>query len=176
MSWQQAWRRRDQGRVLLLDMRHMLGDWDSAGRRVAAQAAVRVLLHGRYRGLVWFRLSQLLPDALSAWCASRCLRACGAELHPRARIAGGLELTHSTGVVVGSEVVAGAGLTLFQGVTLGHGRDRGAGMPQLGRRVTVYAGASLLGPVRVGDDAVIGAGAVVLKDVPPGTTVTGTWR
>jgi serine acetyltransferase len=168
-------RHRDQLLVLVLDLRHMLADWDSSRRRILLRALPRVLVHGRYRGLVWFRLSQQLPQTAASWCASRCLRACGAEIHPLARIAGGLELVHTSGIVVGPEVVAGAGLTLYQGVTLGHGSSF-EGMPVLGRGVRVFAGATVLGPVVVGDGAQIGSGALVLVDVPAGRTVTGTWK
>jgi serine O-acetyltransferase len=168
-------RRRDQLAILLLDLRHMNADWDSSPRSVLLGSLPRVLVHGRYRGLVWYRLSQLLPQTPASWCASRCLRACGAEISPRARLGAGLELKHSAGIVVGPDVTAGSGLTLYQGVTLGHGKGED-GMPALGRRVTVYAGATILGPVTVGDGATIGAGALVLADVPEGQTVTGTWK
>ena len=66
-------------------------------------------------------------------------------------------------------------MVLYQGVTLGHGRT-GIGQPAIGNRVRIFAGAAVLGPIRIGDDAVIGANAVVLADVPAASVVTGVWR
>jgi serine O-acetyltransferase len=74
-------------------------------------------------------------------------------------------------VVIGHEVTAGSGLTLFQGVTLGHGSR--PGQPRLGDNVRLFAGAKVLGGVTLGDKAVIAAGAVVLHDVPAGHVAAG---
>ena len=157
------------------DLRHMLGAWNSRGLNLALRAAPHVLFHGRFRGLLYWRLSQRLPSPVAAWLSLRALRACGAELHPRAVIGPGLNLAHTTGIVVGHEVQAGRDLVLYQGVTLGHGRE-GAGQPRLGDGVRIFAGAMVLGPIVVGDGAVIGAGAIVLADVPPGAHVVGVWK
>lgn len=98
----------------------------------------------------------------------------GAELDGRAHIGPGLVLQHPVGVVVGHQVVAGANLHLFGGITLGWRRTRhGEGQPRLGDNVTVYANATVLGPVHIGDGAVIGPHALVLRDVAPGETVFG---
>jgi len=82
-----------------------------------------------------------------------------------------LHLPHPTGIVLHPEVEIGADCQLFQQVTLGTGPK--PGVPRLGNRVVVFAGAKILGGVRIGDDAVIGANAVVLEDVPPGATAVG---
>lgn len=139
------------------------------------RAAPRVLLQGRFRGLVLFRLSQRMPWPLALWLQSRVLRACGADLHPRCEIGPGLNLVHTTGTVIGHGVRAGRDLTLYQGVTLGHGRE-GVGQPNIGNRVRIFAGATVLGPVVIGDDAQIGAHALVLADVAAGAHVTGVWK
>lgn len=90
----------------------------------------------------------------------------GADIPANARIAGGLLLPHPNGVVVHPGAEIGPNCLLFQQVTLG-------GRPKLGGHVDVGAGAKILGAVTVGDHAVIGANAVVTKDVPAGATVAG---
>jgi serine O-acetyltransferase len=100
----------------------------------------------------------------------------GIEIHPGARIGRGFFIDHGSGVVIGETAVIGDGVTLFHQVTLGsvgwwHDRRRPAGSrrhPVVGDRVVIGAGATLLGPITVGDDAVIGAQALVMRDVPPG--------
>jgi serine O-acetyltransferase len=94
------------------------------------------------------------------------------ELRPTSTIGPGLVLKHTTGIVVGGEVVAGARLTLHQNVTLGDRRPYG-GQPRLGDDVTLGAGACVLGPVTVGDRVVVAANAVVLDDVPSDSVVGG---
>lgn len=94
----------------------------------------------------------------------------GADIPLNSQIAGGLQLPHPNGVVVhpGSEI--GPNCLLFQQVTLG---ARAGRAPRLGGNVVVGAGAKLLGGIRIGDDARIGANAVVLRDVPAGATSVG---
>ena len=98
----------------------------------------------------------------------------GIEIHPGATIGKGLFIDHGMGVVIGETTVIGENCTLYQGVTLGGtGKDRGKRHPTLGNRVTVGAGAKVLGPFTVGDNAKIAAGAVVLKEVPANATAVG---
>jgi len=134
------------------------------------------LLYPRIRAVVVYRLSAAAWERrwlrpLALWLQTRAIRSSGAEIHPAARIGPGLQLAHSVGIVIGHEVVAGRDLMLMQGVTLGH--RGGPGQPVLGDRVRLMAGCSVLGPVRIGDDAVVGAGAVVLDDVPAGHVAVG---
>ncbi len=170
---------RDALVVMTADLRHMTASWDASSRGVWEAALPRILVQGRFRTVLLFRLSALAHESgwrgLALWLQSRGQRATGAELHPAAKIGPGFSLAHGSGVVVGHQVRAGSGLVLFQGVTLGHGRD-GAGQPQLGDRVRIFAGAVVIGPVRVGDGAVIGANAVVIADVPAGARVVGVWK
>ncbi|MCF4119705.1 serine O-acetyltransferase [Antribacter sp. KLBMP9083] len=100
--------------------------------------------------------------------------ATGIEIHPGARIGHRLFIDHGMGVVIGETTVVGDDVMLFHGVTLG-GRSmrRGKRHPTLGDRVMVGAGAKVLGPVWIGDDAQVGANAVVVKDVPPGAVAVG---
>jgi len=95
---------------------------------------------------------------------------CGCEIPLNARIGGGLVMPHPNGIVINTDVVVGPNCLIFQQVTLG---SNGRGVPVLGGHVDVGAGAKILGPVRVGDHAVIGANAVVTSDVQPETTVVG---
>ncbi|MDQ6744708.1 MAG: serine O-acetyltransferase [Actinomycetota bacterium] len=112
----------------------------------------------------------MLPRAIAA--ASRSLT--GVEIHPAARVGDGFFVDHGMGVVVGETAEIGANVTLYQGVTLGGtGFARGKRHPTVQDNVTIGAGAALLGPITVGHGAKIGAGSVVIHDVPPNTTVVG---
>jgi serine O-acetyltransferase len=99
------------------------------------------------------------------------------QLSAAAEIGPGLYLPHTGTIVVGSGGVLGADCTLCHGVTIGHrggGRDSaGSGNPVFGDRVYIGPGSAIVGPISVGDDAVIGIGAVVIKSVPPRAVVAG---
>ncbi|HEX5418015.1 MAG TPA: serine O-acetyltransferase [Chloroflexota bacterium] len=100
--------------------------------------------------------------------------ATGIEIHPGARIGPGLFIDHGMGVVIGETSEVGRDVTLYQGVTLGGtGKERGKRHPTLGDRVMVGVGAKILGAVTIGEGAKIGAGAVVLSDVPAYATAVG---
>lgn len=96
----------------------------------------------------------------------------GAELHLNTQFSGGLMMTHPNGIVVHPEARIGPNCLLFQQVTLGMRTGR-TGLPVLGGGVEVGSGAKVLGPISVGDHAVIGANAVVLTDVPAGAAAVG---
>jgi serine O-acetyltransferase len=96
------------------------------------------------------------------------------EIHPGAEIGEGVFIDHGSGVVIGETSEIGDGCTIYQGVTLGgtslsHGKRH----PTLGRNVTVGVNSSVLGAIVIGDNAKIGGGSVVVKDVPPNATVVG---
>ena len=98
----------------------------------------------------------------------------GIEIHPAAKIGRRLFIDHGMGCVIGQTAEIGDDVTLYHGVTLGGvSLERKKRHPTLGNRVVVGAGAQVLGPVTVGDGALIGANAVVLADVPPGVTMVG---
>ena len=98
----------------------------------------------------------------------------GIEIHPGATIGERLFIDHGMGVVIGETAVIGDDVILYQGTTLGGtGKDVGKRHPTIGDHVMISCGARVLGPLKVGDYAKIGAGAVVLKDVPPYATVVG---
>ncbi len=98
----------------------------------------------------------------------------GIEIHPGAVIGRRCFIDHGMGVVIGETTEVGDDVTIYQGVTLGGtGKDTGKRHPTIGNRVVVSTGAKVLGPFKVGDDVKIGAGSVVLKEIPPSCTVVG---
>lgn len=98
----------------------------------------------------------------------------GIEIHPGATIGRGLVIDHGSGVVIGETAEIGDNCTLYQGVTLGGtGKDTGKRHPTLGNNVMVGAGAKVLGPFRIGDNAKIAAGAIVLEEIPANATAVG---
>ena len=98
----------------------------------------------------------------------------GIEIHPAAKIAGGVFIDHGEGVVIGETAEIEEGVVIYQGVTLGGtGKEKGKRHPTIKKGVMISAGAKILGGFTVGEYAKIGAGAVVLKEVPPYATVVG---
>jgi serine O-acetyltransferase len=98
----------------------------------------------------------------------------GIEIHPGAQIGRRFFIDHGMGVVIGETAIIGDDCLIYQGVTLGGtGKERGKRHPTLGNRVVVGTGAKVLGNIEIGDNVRIGAGSVVLKSVPPNSTVVG---
>jgi len=98
----------------------------------------------------------------------------GIEIHPGAEIGKGLFIDHGMGVVIGETTIIGNNVTLFQGVTLGGtGKERGKRHPTIGDNVVVGTGAKILGNIKIGDNVNVGANAVVIRGVPPNSTVVG---
>ncbi len=111
-----------------------------------------------------------LPRAISMF--ARFLT--GIEIHQGASVGHGFFIDHGMGVVIGETTEIGDNVTLFQGVTLGGtGKERGKRHPTIKDNVVIATGASVLGAITVGENARVGAGAVVLQDVPPNCTVVG---
>jgi len=148
-------------------------------RDPAARGTIEIMLS--YPGLhaIWmhrlaYYLHQkkvpLLPRLISMFARA----ATGIEIHQAARIGHGLFIDHGMGVVIGETAEVGENVTMYQGVTLGGtGKERGKRHPTIKDNVVIAAGASVLGPITVGEDSKVGAGAVVVKDVPPNCTVVG---
>ncbi len=98
----------------------------------------------------------------------------GIEIHQAARIGEGFFIDHGMGVVIGETTEIGKNVTLYQGVTLGGtGKEKGKRHPTIGDNVVISAGATVLGPIKIGENSRVGAGAVVIQDVPPNCTVVG---
>lgn len=148
-------------------------------RDPAATSKLEVILtYAGFHALLAYRISHnlksmgvpFLPRAISQlarWVT-------GVEIHPAAKIGTGFFIDHGMGVVIGETAEIGDYVTLFQGVTLGGtGKERGKRHPTLGNHVVVGAGAKILGGITIGDNVKIGANSVVLKNVPPNSTVIG---
>ncbi|MCI6606096.1 MAG: serine O-acetyltransferase [Clostridiales bacterium] len=145
----------------------------------AARSAMEILL--LYNGLhatIDYRIAhwllrhhcRFLARAVSQWSKLWT----GIEIHPGARIGKRLVIDHGTGIVIGETAEIGDDCLLYQGVTLGGtGKDVGKRHPTLGNNVMVGAGAKVLGPIHVGNNARIAANAVVLREVPDNATVVG---
>ena len=148
-------------------------------RDPAASSAVEVLLtYSGIHAVIVHRLSHSLylhGHKLTARIISQIMRGLtGIEIHPGAKIGKGLLIDHGSGVVIGETAEIGDYCLLYQGCTLGGtGKDHGKRHPTLGNNVMVGAGAKILGPFKVGDNAKIAANAVVLKEVPPNSTAVG---
>lgn len=98
----------------------------------------------------------------------------GIEIHPGAKIGRGFFIDHGMGVVIGETTEIGDNVTLYQGVTLGGtGKDKGKRHPTIKDNVIIGSGAKVLGPIVIGENSKVGAGAVVLHDVPANCTVVG---
>ena len=111
---------------------------------------------------------------LARWYSQRTARKTGIEIHPGAKIGKGLFIDHGNGVIIGETTIIGDNCTLYQGVTLGGtGKEHGKRHPTIGNNVMISAGAKVLGSFTIGDNSKIGAGSVVLDEVPPNSTVVG---
>lgn len=135
-------------------------------------------LYPGVRAVMWHRVAHFFYNHnlkfIARWISqrSRCLT--GIEIHPGAKIGKGLFIDHGMGVVIGETTVIGDNCTIYQGVTLGGtGKEKGKRHPTLGDNVMVGCGAKVLGPFTVGENSKIAAGAVVLSEVPPGSTCVG---
>lgn len=106
--------------------------------------------------------------------SQRAARKTGIEIHPGATIGRRFVIDHGTGIVIGETTEIGDDVLIYQGVTLGGtGKDTGKRHPTIGNNVMISSGAKVLGPFKVGDNSRIAAGAVVLDEVPPDSTVVG---
>ena len=147
---------------------------DPAARSVAEVLLLYNGLHATidYRIAHWLHIHRLrfLARAISQWSKMWT----GIEIHPGAKIGRRLVIDHGTGIVIGETAEIGDDCLLYQGVTLGGtGKDVGKRHPTLGNNVMVGAGAKVLGPIHVGNNARIAANAVVLREVPDNATVVG---
>jgi serine O-acetyltransferase len=148
----------------------------------AAGSAVETLLcHTPFHAIALHRFAHWIHTALGLRVIPRLLSVAarfwsGVEIHPGARIGRCFFIDHGTGVVIGETAEIGDDCVLFHNVTLGGtGKHRGKRHPTLLDRVYVGTGATLLGPLTVGDDARIGAGSfVIMRDVPARCTAVGT--
>ena len=147
-------------------------------RDPAIKSPMEVLLYPSFRAILSYRLAHRWYSRghyfWARWLSQRTVRKTGIEIHPGAQIGKGLFIDHGSGVIIGETTIIGDNVTLYQGVTLGGtGKERGKRHPTLQDNVMVSAGAKILGSFTIGENSKIGAGSVVLEEVPPNCTVVG---
>ena len=147
-------------------------------RDPAIKSNMEVLLYPSFKVILSYRVAHKLYRRkhyfLARWISQRATRKTGIEIHPGARIGKGLFIDHGSGVIIGETTIIGENVTHYQGVTLGGtGKEMGKRHPTLKDNVMVSAGAKILGSFTIGENSKIGAGSVVLEEVPPNCTVVG---
>ena len=160
-----------------------MGFWEDAkyiaSQDPAATGPLQVFfMYPGYHAVRWHRISHWLHihklRTLARGISQFARFLTGVEIHPGAKIGKCLFIDHGMGIVIGETAEIGDYCNIYHGVTLGGtGKDKGKRHPTLGNHVLVGAGAKILGPFTVGDNARIGGNAVVLKEVPPNSTVVG---
>jgi serine O-acetyltransferase len=158
---------------LLADARN-IQEKDPAARSVAEV----ILLYPGFHILVYHRIAHWLyvhrHFFLARWISQRGRHKTGIEIHPGAKIGKCLFIDHGMGIVFGETTEIGDNCTIYHGVTLGGtGKDTGKRHPTLGNNVLIGAGTKVLGPVFIGDNARVGAGSVVLHNLPANCTAVG---
>lgn len=147
-------------------------------RDPAMHSCMEVFLYPSFKAMLYYRLShKLYMKKHYFWArkiSQKAVRKTGIEIHPGAKIGKGFFIDHGHGVIIGETTIIGDNVTLYQGVTLGGtGKEHGKRHPTIGNNVMVSAGAKVLGSFTIGDNSKIGAGSVVLNEVPPNSTVVG---
>ncbi len=147
-------------------------------RDPAIKTPWEVFLYPSFKAILRYRIAHYLfvrkHYFLARWYSQRTVRKTGIEIHPGATIGKGLFIDHGHGVVIGETAIVGDYVTLYQGVTLGGtGKEKGKRHPTVGNNVMISAGAKVLGSFTIGENSKIGAGSVVLSEVPPNSTVVG---
>ena len=147
-------------------------------RDPAIHSSMEVFLYPSFKVMMHYRVAQRLYEKghyfWARWVSQRAVRKTGIEIHPGAKIGKGLFIDHGNGVIIGETAIIGDNVTLYQGVTLGGtGKEHGKRHPTIGNNVMISAGAKVLGSFTIGDNSKIGAGSVVLREVPPCSTVVG---
>ena len=147
-------------------------------RDPAIKSDIEVLLYPSFKVMLHYRIAHKLylkkHYFLARWVSQRGDRKTGIEIHPGATIGKGLFIDHGSGVIIGETAILGDNITLYQGVTLGGtGKEQGKRHPTLEDNVMVSAGAKVIGSFTIGKNSKIGAGSVVIEEVPPNCTVVG---
>ena len=147
-------------------------------RDPAIHSNMEVFLYPSFKVMLYYRMAHKLYEKkhffLARWISQKGARKTGIEIHPGAQIGKGFFIDHGNGVIIGETAIIGDNVTLYQGVTLGGtGKEHGKRHPTIGNNVMISTGAKILGSFTIGDNSKIGAGSVVLKEVPPDSTVVG---
>jgi len=161
-------------------LREIKSDFNAVFERdPAARTNLEVIFtYSGFQAIFFHRLAYWLWQKrmkLIGRCLSHLSRfATGIEIHPGAKIGNSFFIDHGMGVVIGETSEIGNNVTIYHGVTLGGTSfTRGKRHPTIENNVTIGAGAKILGPLKIGNNSKIGANSVVIKDVPPNTTVVG---
>lgn len=147
-------------------------------RDPSIKSPMEVLLYPSFRVMLSYRRAhkQYLKGHYfrARRISQKAARKTGIEIHPGAVIGKGFFIDHGSGVIIGETTIIGDNVTLYQGVTLGGtGKETGKRHPTLCDNVMVSAGAKIIGSFTIGENSKIGAGSVVLEEVPPNCTVVG---
>ncbi|MDE7282213.1 MAG: serine O-acetyltransferase [Lachnospiraceae bacterium] len=147
-------------------------------RDPAIHSNMEVFLYPSFKVMLYYRIAHRLYEKkhffLARWISQKGVRKTGIEIHPGAQIGKGFFIDHGNGVIIGETTIIGDNVTLYQGVTLGGtGKEHGKRHPTVGNNVMISTGAKVLGSFTIGDNSKIGAGSVVLNEVPPNSTVVG---
>ena len=147
-------------------------------RDPAIHSNMEVFLYPSFKAMIYYRIAHKQYTKghyfIARYISQRAVRKTGIEIHPGAQIGKGFFIDHGTGVVIGETTIIGENVTLYQGVTLGGtGKEQGKRHPTIGNNVMISTGAKVLGSFTIGDNCKIGAGSVVLEEVPPNSTVVG---
>lgn len=147
-------------------------------RDAAIHSDLEVFLYPSFKVMIYYRIAHRMYEKkhyfLARWISQKGARKTGIEIHPGAKIGKGFFIDHGNGVIIGETTIIGDNVTLYQGVTLGGtGKEHGKRHPTVGNNVMISTGAKVLGSFTIGDNSKIGAGSVVLKEVPPNSTVVG---
>lgn len=147
-------------------------------RDPAIHSNMEVFLYPSFKVMLHYRVAHKLYKNghyfLARWVSQRAVRKTGIEIHPGAEIGENLFIDHGNGVIIGETAVVGNNVTLYQGVTLGGtGKEHGKRHPTIGDNVMISAGAKIIGSFKIGENSKVGAGSVVIEEVPPNCTVVG---
>ena len=147
-------------------------------RDPSIKSPMEVILYPSFKVMISYRRAHKLylkgHYFWARWISQRAARRTVIEIHPGATIGKGFFIDHGTGVIIGETTIIGDNVTLYQGVTLGGtGKETGKRHPTLEDNVLVRAGAKCIGSFTVGKNSKIGAGSVVIEEVPPNCTVVG---
>ena len=137
-----------------------------------------ILFYKGFQGLATYRAAHCLWNdnrhTMALFFQNRASEIFGVDIHPAAKISGGVMIDHATGVVIGETSVIDKNVSIYQGVTLGgKGFDSGDRHPKIKSGVSIFASSTILGNITIEKNAKVAAGSLVLKDVKKNTTVAG---
>lgn len=144
----------------------------------AIKSNLEVFLYPSFKAILNYRISHYFYNKkhffIARYLSERSKRKTGIEIHPGAKIGKNLFIDHGMGVVIGETTIIGDNVIIYQGATLGGtGKEKGKRHPTIENGVMISAGAKILGSFTVGENSKIGAGSVVIEEVPKNSTVVG---